>query len=192
MDIQNPMGLVLPESLFGGGLVLPYQEHAPSIAENVFIAPNASVIGQVTLGAGASIWFGSVLRGDIAPVAVGEGSNIQDNCVLHVGDNEPCLVGRNVIVGHGVVLHGCTIEDDCLIGMSAIVLNDVVVGKGSVVGAGALITQGMVIPPNSLVLGSPAKVRRELTEEERRHHALFGPKYVRIAENYRPSFKKEA
>lgn len=190
MDIQNPMGLELPKTLFGGGLVLPYQGLKPQIGEDVFIAPNASVIGQVTLGARASIWFGAVLRGDIARVEVGEGSNIQDNSVLHVGDTEPCIVGRNVVVGHGVVLHGCMIEDDCMIGMGSVVLNDVVVGKGSVIGAGALVTGGTIIPPYSLVMGSPAKVRRELTDEERKTHSIFGPKYCKVAQNYRPLFKE--
>jgi gamma-carbonic anhydrase len=189
MFIQNPMNLVLPESLFGGGLVLPYLDHAPEIGQDVFIAPTASVIGQARLGDKASIWFGAVLRGDIARVEVGEGSNVQDNSVLHVGDEDPCIVGKNVVIGHNVILHGCTVEDDCLIGMGAIVLNKAVVGKGSVVGAGALVTQNMVIPPYSMVIGSPAKVRRELTDEERRHNAVFGPKYTRVAENYRPFFK---
>jgi gamma-carbonic anhydrase len=189
MLIQNPMNLILPESLFGGGLVLPYLDHAPRIGEDVFIAPNASIIGQTILGDKVSVWFGSVLRGDIAPVQVGDGSNIQDNSVLHVGDDEPCLVGKNVVVGHNVILHGCTIEDDCLIGMGAIVLNNAVVGQGSVVGAGALVTQNSIIPPYSMVIGSPAKVHRPLTDEERRQHAVFAPKYIKVAGNYRPFFK---
>jgi gamma-carbonic anhydrase len=188
MHIQNPMKLVLPESLYGGGLVLPYQEFAPEIGQDVFIAPNASIIGRTVLGDHVSIWFGAVLRGDIAPVKVGAGSNVQDNSVLHVGDDEPCLVGANVVVGHNVILHGCTIEDDCLIGMGAVVLNRALVGQGSVIGAGALVPQEMVIPPYSLVIGSPAKVRRQLAEEERRAHAVFGPKYTRVAASYRPLF----
>lgn len=189
MKIQNPMDIELPESAFGGGLVLPWDGKRPAVSENVFIAPNASVIGETTLGEGVSVWFGAVLRGDIAPVRVGKGSNIQDNSVLHVGDTDPCIIGENVVVGHNVILHGCTVEDDCLIGMGAIVLNKAVIGHGSVVGAGALVTQGMVIPPYSLVLGSPAKVRRELTEEERQGHGVFAPKYLKVAQKYRPSFE---
>ncbi len=185
LPVQNPMGLVLPETLHGGGLVLPYGEKQPQIGEEVFIAPFASVIGETTLGARASVWFGAVLRGDIAPVRVGAGSNIQDNSVLHVGDEDPCIVGENVVVGHNVILHGCTIEDDCLIGMGAIVLNKAVIGRGSVVGAGALVTQGLIVPPYSLVLGSPARVRRELTEEERAEQAVFAPKYIGVARGYR-------
>lgn len=188
MPIQNPMNLSLPDSLYGGGLVLPYLEHRPEIGENVFIAPNASVIGQVKLGANASVWFGSVLRGDIAAVEVGEGSNIQDNSVLHVGDDDPCIVQNHVVVGHNAILHGCRIEDGCVIGMGAIILNCVIVGQGSVVGAGALVTQGTVIPPYSLVLGSPAKVKRPLTQEEIEQQAVFAPKYVRVATNYRGVF----
>jgi carbonic anhydrase/acetyltransferase-like protein (isoleucine patch superfamily) len=183
------MNIDFPESAFGGGLVLPWDGKQPAIGENVFLAPNASVIGETTLGEGVSIWFGAVLRGDIAPVRVGKGSNIQDNSVLHVGDNDPCLVGANVVVGHNVILHGCTVEDDCLIGMGAIVLNGAVVGQGSVVGAGALVTQEMIIPPYSLVLGSPAKVRRELTEAERQSHGAFAPKYLKVAQKYRPNFE---
>ncbi len=189
MFIQNPLNLILPESLYGGGLVLPYQNHLPRIGEDVFIAPQASVIGQTILGDKVSVWFGSVLRGDIAPVQVGEGSNIQDNSVLHVGDDEPCLVGKNVVIGHNVILHGCTIEDDCLIGMGAIVLNNAVVGKGSVVGAGSLVIQNTIIPPYSMAAGSPAKVHRPLTEKERQQYAVYGPKYIQVASNYRPLFK---
>ncbi len=183
--IDNPDALALPESLYGGGLVLSYDNKKPSIGNDVFIAHHASVIGEVTLGDNVSIWFGAVLRGDIAPVKVGNGSNVQDNSVCHVGDDDPCVIGENVVVGHNCILHGCTIEDGCLIGMGAIVLNKAVIGKGSVVGAGALVTQETVIPPYSLVLGSPAKVRRELTAEERAHHAVFAPKYTKVAQKYR-------
>lgn len=185
MKIQNPGMVDLPESTFGAGLVLTYEGKKPRLGSNVFLAPNTAVIGDVKLGDNVSIWFGSVLRGDIARIEVGDGSNIQDNSVLHVGDNDPCIVGRNVVVGHRALLHGCRIEDGCLIGMGAIVLNGAVIGEGSVVGAGALVTQGTIIPPRSLVLGMPAKVRRQLTDEEVAHHGAFAPKYVRVASNYR-------
>lgn len=188
IPIQNPMNLSLPESLYGGGLVLPYDNHVPSFGEEIFLAPNASIVGQTVLGNRVSVWFGAVLRGDIAPIEVGEGSNIQDNSVLHVGDDDPCIVRRNVVVGHNVILHGCTVEDNCVIGMGAIVLNEAVIGEGSVVGAGALVTQRTQVPPYSLVLGSPAKVVRELTDEEREQQSVFAPKYVRVARNYHPLF----
>ena len=182
------MKIAVPASAYGGGLVLPYQNHTPQLGENVFIAPNASVIGEAALGDEVSIWFSAVLRGDIAAVSVGRRSNIQDNAVLHVGENEPCIVGENVVVGHQALLHGCTVEDDCLIGMGAIVLNRAVIGRGSLVGAGALVTQGTVIPPNSLVVGSPATVKRELTRRERQQQANYAAKYVIVAQNYRPNF----
>lgn len=188
MNIQNPANLPLPGSAYGGGLVIPYLDKAPRLGENVFIAPNASVIGETELGDDVSVWFSAVLRGDIAPVRVGKGSNIQDNSVLHVGTGEPCVVGANCVVGHNAILHGCEVEDDCLIGMGAIVLNRAVVGRGSVVGAGALVTMDTVIPPNSLVLGSPASVRRELGEAERGEHLKYAPKYIGVAANYRKVF----
>ncbi|MCB9784537.1 MAG: gamma carbonic anhydrase family protein [Candidatus Omnitrophica bacterium] len=185
MPIQNPHQLNLPPSLRGDGLVLPYETHTPAIGEEVYLAANSVVIGRTQLGDHVSVWFGAVLRGDIAPIEVGEGSNIQDNAVLHVGDDDPCIVGRNVVVGHLAMLHGCKIEDDCTIGMSAVILNKALIGKGSLVGAGALVTQGTIVPPYSLVLGSPAKVVRELTEQERKGAAVFAPKYVGVARNYR-------
>ncbi len=187
MSIQNPHNLILPETLRGDGLILPFLEFSPNIGEEVYLAANSVVIGRTTLGNRSSVWFGVVLRGDIAAIEVGEGSNIQDNAVLHVGDDDPCIVGKNVVVGHLAMLHGCRIEDDCTIGMSAVVLNKAVIGKGSLVGAGALVTQGMVIPPYSLILGAPAKVIRELSEEERKTNSIFAPKYVGVAAKYRSS-----
>jgi carbonic anhydrase/acetyltransferase-like protein (isoleucine patch superfamily) len=189
MKIQNPGMIPLPSSIFGAGLVLPYGGAAPSIGDEVFLAPGSFVIGSVKLGSRVSIWFGSVLRGDIAAVEVGEGSNIQDNSVLHVGDDDPCIVGKNVIVGHRAMLHGCTIEDNCLIGMGAIILNKAVIGEESMVGAGALVTQGTIIPPRSLVLGSPAKVKRTLSDEEVEANKAYAPKYVRVAAGYKPVFE---
>lgn len=191
MFVQNPMNLSLPTSVYGGGLILPYMDRLPAIGENVFIAPTACIIGQVTLGERASVWFGSVLRGDIAEVKIGNGTNIQDLSVLHVGTNEPCLVGNNVVVGHRVILHGCTVEDECLIGMGALILNRAVIGKGSVIGAGALVTEGTIIPQGSLVLGMPGKVIRTLNEEERKKYAAFAPKYIGVAENYREVLNHE-
>lgn len=189
MQIQNPANLPLPESLFGGGLVLPYLGSQPEIGENVYIAANATVIGSTKLGKDVSIWFNAVLRGDIAAIEVGDGSNVQDNSVLHVGSSDPCIVGKNCIVGHNAILHGCTVEDQCLIGMGAIVLNKAVIGKGSVIGAGALVTEKTVIPEYSLVIGSPARVKRTLTEDERENYTHFAPKYVKVAENYRALFE---
>ena len=134
--------------------------------EDVIILPGARVSGDVTIGPGCSIWYNTVIRGDEAPIIIGENSNIQDNSTLHTNDVQPLVIGNYVTVGHNVVLHSCTIEDGCLIGMGAIVLDGAVVGENSIVGAGALVTKGNVIPAGSMVLGSPARVKRPLTEEE--------------------------
>ena len=131
-----------------------------------------------------SFWYGSVARGDIAPVIVGDRSNIQDGSVMHVADNTPCVVGADVVVGHRVMLHACRVEDACLIGMQATLLDDCVIGEGSIVGAGSLVTQRTVIPPHSLVLGAPAKVVRTLTAAIADEHRALAAKYMRIKENY--------
>jgi len=170
---------------FPGAVIDRYLERLPTVGRDVLLAPGSVLAGEVILGDDVSIWYGAVLRGDLAPVTIGAGSNVQDGAVLHVGDDSPCTVGRDVVVGHRAVLHGCRIEDACLIGMQATILDDAVIGAGSIVGAGALVTQETVIPPRSLVLGAPARVLRKLTEEdEARHRALAG-KYVRLKENYR-------
>jgi carbonic anhydrase/acetyltransferase-like protein (isoleucine patch superfamily) len=147
-------------------LVLPFDGHTPTIAGSAWVAPNATLIGRVSIAETASVFYGAVLRGDTDSISIGAGSNIQDNVSVHCDAGIPTTVGRRVSVGHSAVLHGCTVEDDCLIGMSATVLNGAVIGAGSLVAAGAVVLEGTVIPPRSLVAGVPAKVRRELTEEE--------------------------
>jgi len=156
----------------------------PTLAARVMIAPGAAVAGDVRLGDDVSVWYGCVLRGDLAPVTVGARTNIQDGSVLHVADNGPCVVGADVIVGHRAMLHACRVEDACLIGMQATVLDDAVIGMGSVVGAGAVVTQRTIIPPRSLVLGVPAKVVKTLTDKEEAFHRAHAAKYVRLKENY--------
>lgn len=138
----------------------------PSIDPSGYIADGARIVGQVTLHGEVGIWFNAVLRADMASITIGERSNIQDNVTCHVDTNYPLVVGSGVSVGHNAVLHGCTVEDDCLIGMSATVMNGAVIGRNSLVAAGALVTEGSIIPPGSLVAGVPAKVRRELTPDE--------------------------
>ncbi|SEI12118.1 MULTISPECIES: gamma carbonic anhydrase family protein [unclassified Leifsonia] len=138
----------------------------PQISDAAWIAPGATVVGEVTLEPGASVWYGAVVRADNAPIVIGRDSNLQDNVSAHVDAAFPLTVGARVSVGHNAVLHGCTIDDDVLIGMSATVMNGARVGAGSLVAAGAVVTQGAVIPPRSLVAGVPARVRRELTDEE--------------------------
>jgi carbonic anhydrase/acetyltransferase-like protein (isoleucine patch superfamily) len=146
-------------------MIYALDEHEPQLGEGAWIAPDAHVIGRVTLGALASIWFGATLRGDNEPIEIGAGANLQERCMVHTDMGFPVTVGRDCTVGHHAILHGCTVEDESLIGMGAIVLNGAVIGRGSLVGAGALVTEGKAIPPGSLVLGSPGKVVRSLDED---------------------------
>lgn len=148
-------------------LIVSLNGMTPSVPESAWVAPNATLVGAVTLAAGSSVFYGSVLRADSDTIEIGEGSNIQDNVTVHCDGGLPTRVGSGVSVGHGAILHGCTVEDDCLIGMGATVLNGAVIGTGSLVAAGAVILEGTVVPPGSLVAGVPGKVRRELSEEER-------------------------
>jgi carbonic anhydrase/acetyltransferase-like protein (isoleucine patch superfamily) len=136
----------------------------PTIHPTVFIASTAAVMGDVTIGADSSVWYGAVLRGDMAPIVIGSQTNLQDGTVVHVDDDAPCRVGSRVGVGHRVILHGCTVEDDCLIGMGSVLLNEVHIGAGSVVAAGAVLPEGMRVPPRSLVMGVPARVMRAVDE----------------------------
>ena len=137
---------------------------APEIADDAFIAPDANLIGKVRIGAKASVWFGSTLRGDNELIEVGAGTNVQENSVFHTDLGYPLTIGENVTVGHKVLLHGCTIGDGSLIGMNATVMNGVVIGKNCLIGAGALVTEGKNIPDGSMVLGAPGKVVRQLDE----------------------------
>lgn len=138
----------------------------PNIHPSAFVAPGAVVRGEVHLAENSSVFYNAVLRGDRAPISIGEGTNIQDNCVVHVEYDLPVTVGKNVTVGHGAILHGCTIGDETLIGMGAIVLNGAQIGKSCLIGAGALVTQNAVIPDGCMAVGSPARVKRPLTPEE--------------------------
>lgn len=140
---------------------------APVCDERAFVAAGAVIVGNVRLAPGSSVWYNAVLRAEAEPIVLGEDSNLQDTVVCHVDGGFPLTVGRGVSVGHGAVLHGCTVEDDCLIGMGARVLNGAVIGEGSLVAAGAVVLEGTIVPPGSLVAGVPAKVRRELSEEQR-------------------------
>ena len=149
-------------------------EQNPQIDPSAKVFPGAVIIGEVTLGKRVSIWYNAVVRGDIAPITIGDNSNIQECSVLHVDHDTPILLGEGVTVGHGAILHGCRIGDNSLVGMGAIVLGGAVIGKNCIIGAGALVTQNTIIPDNSLVLGSPARIKRSLTEEEiqaNRHNA---------------------
>jgi carbonic anhydrase/acetyltransferase-like protein (isoleucine patch superfamily) len=131
-----------------------------------YISPHAVIRGAVTIGEDASIWHGAVLRGDMAPIEVGAGSNIQDGAVLHVAEHQPCIIGEDVTVGHGAIVHACRVGDRCLIGMGSIILNGTIVGDECIVGAGTVIPEGKTIPPRSMVLGNPGKITRSLSDEE--------------------------
>jgi len=150
----------------------------PRLGRDVYIARGATVVGDVTLGDRASVWYGAVLRGDINRIVVGEGSNIQDNAVVHLADDYGALIGRHVTVGHSAIVHACTIGDEVLVGMGATVLDGAEVGEQCIIGARALVTQRTKIPPGSMVLGSPAKVVRPLTPEERAGLKYWAEKYA--------------
>jgi carbonic anhydrase/acetyltransferase-like protein (isoleucine patch superfamily) len=143
------------------------------------------VLGEVTLGPRSSVWYGSVLRGDMAAIRIGEATNLQDGTIVHVDAGKPARIGARVGVGHRAILHGCTVEDDCLIGMGSILLNDVVIGAGSVVAAGAVVREGMVVPPGSLVMGVPARVARPVDDALRERIRGTWEHYVAEAERHR-------
>jgi carbonic anhydrase/acetyltransferase-like protein (isoleucine patch superfamily) len=166
-------------------MILSFDGHTPAVDATAFVAPTATLIGRVTLAVDSSVFYGSVLRGDTDSISIGAGSNVQDNVSMHTDEGIQLVVGAGVSIGHGAVVHGCVIEDDCLIGMGATILNRAVIGAGSLVAAGAVVLEDTVIPPGSLVAGVPAKVRRELTDEERagvRHNATH---YVELAAKHR-------
>ncbi|HEY7775159.1 MAG TPA: gamma carbonic anhydrase family protein [Kineobactrum sp.] len=167
------------------------EHHVTLLGAGHFIAPSAAVIGRVTLGDRSSVWFSCVLRGDAERIEVGAGSNIQDGAVLHADPGFPMIVGDNVTVGHKAMLHGCTIGDGSLVGIGAVVLNGARIGRNCLVGAGALVTEGMEIPDGSLVLGAPAKVRRQLSEEQQAALALNAGHYISNAALYSESLKEQ-
>ena len=166
-------------------LILPLGEARPRIARGVYLAPNCTVIGDVELGEDASVWFGAVIRGDIGPIRIGARSNIQDLACIHLTEGlSRTIVGADVTVGHGAILHGCTVGDGCLIGMGSILLDNVGVGAGSLVAAGSVVPPRMVIPPRSLVRGNPARVIREVNDDEAAMGPMGAAHYVENARRY--------
>ncbi|WP_218017220.1 gamma carbonic anhydrase family protein [Rhodococcus marinonascens] len=165
--------------------VVAINGNSPQADETAWVAPTAAVIGATTIGAEASIWYGAVLRADCDSITLGEGSNIQDGVAVHVDRGFPVTVGRGVSVGHNAVLHGCTVEDGALVGMGATILNGAVVGEGALVAAGALVLEGTRIPARSLAAGVPAKVRRDLTDDEVAHNADNASVYRELAQQHR-------
>jgi carbonic anhydrase/acetyltransferase-like protein (isoleucine patch superfamily) len=168
-------------------MIRPYRGVRPSIHPTAFVDASAQVIGDVHVGAESSIWMNVVIRGDVNAIRIGDRTNIQDLTLVHVmRDTHPTIIGSDVTVGHSAVIHGCTIDDRCLIGMGAILLNGVRVGSGSIVAAGALCPEGMVIPPGSMAMGVPARVKRPLTAEEDASIQWYANNYVRNRLDYQP------
>jgi carbonic anhydrase/acetyltransferase-like protein (isoleucine patch superfamily) len=166
-------------------MIRPYKDRQPKLGARAWVDVSAQVIGDVELGEDASVWMNSVVRGDVNGITIGARTNVQDNCVLHVTSRHRTTLGEDVTVGHSVTLHGCTIERLCLVGIGAIVLNGALVGEESIVAAGALVPEGMQVPPRSLVMGAPAKLRRALSDEERAGLRRYAENYVGYKEDYR-------
>ena len=165
-------------------MIIEYQGKAPKIGKDVFIAPTATIIGDVEIGDGASIWYGTVVRGDMASIRIGEETNIQDNCTVHTDYGFPAIIGKRVSVGHNAVVHGCTVEDQCLIAINSVVLTGARILRGSVVAAGSVVREGQEIGPYHLAAGIPAKVKKTLTPEEA--ESLLQPvrNYLELAKNH--------
>jgi len=167
-------------------IIRPFGGKAPRLDPSAFVVESAAVVGDVELGPESSVWFGAVIRGDVNHVRIGARTNLQDGAVVHVtAGTHPTVLGDDVTVGHRVVLHGCTVRDRCLVGIGAIVLDGAVVGEESMVGAGALVPPGMVVPPRTLVLGAPARVKRDLGPDEIAYFAISAAHYVGYARQYR-------
>ncbi len=169
-------------------MIRAYRGVVPRIAVSAFIDPSAQIIGDVAIGERSSVWPNATIRGDVNYIRIGDETNIQDNCCVHVElDQFPCILGNRITVGHSVTLHGCEIEDECLIGIGATVLNGVRIRRGSVVAAGALVPEGMEVPAGSMVMGVPARVRRQVTAAEAERIRFGAEHYVR----YRQIYKEE-
>ncbi len=176
-------------------MILPYRDYQPQGGAGAWVAPTATLIGDVKLGKDASLWFGTVVRGDVHSIRIGDRTNIQDNSLVHtthheaeertMEDGHPAIIGSDVTVGHNVILHGCTVEDFCLIGMGAIILDGAVIGRESIVGAGTVVTGGKKFPPRSLILGSPGKVVRQLDEGVVKELDASWRRYVALKNEYR-------
>ncbi|MBL6817780.1 MAG: gamma carbonic anhydrase family protein [Gammaproteobacteria bacterium] len=153
--------------------------------DDFFVAPNATVIGDVELAKDASVWFNATIRGDNEPIIIGEGSNVQDGSVIHTDPGYKCLIGKNVTVGHMVMLHGCEIGDGSLIGIGSVILNGAKIGKNCIIGAKALVTEGMIVPDGSMVLGSPGKIKKTLSEDEQKMVSFGADHYVKNYKRYK-------
>ncbi|MGH9777756.1 MAG: gamma carbonic anhydrase family protein [Candidatus Acidiferrales bacterium] len=172
-------------------MILSHNGKTPQIAPTAYVAESADLIGDVTIGEHASVWFRAVLRGDVHYIRIGARSNVQDGCVLHgMKDLYPVVLGDDVTVGHNVTLHGCTIENLCLIGMGAIILNNARIGEGSIIAAGSLIPEGTVVPPRSLFMGAPAQFRRHLGDDDLGVIRRYAQNYVTYKDSYLAALKR--
>lgn len=166
-------------------MIMTYKNKTPEIDESCFIAENASVIGDVSIGAGSSVWFGAVIRGDAAEIIIGEKSNVQDNAVIHCDPRYKTVIGNGVTIGHSAIIHSAEIGDNVLVGMGAIVINKAKIGKNSIIGAGSLVTEGTVIPENSVAFGSPAKVVKKTTPVQNLMNKTNASSYVSEGKKYK-------
>jgi carbonic anhydrase/acetyltransferase-like protein (isoleucine patch superfamily) len=171
-------------------MILEYKGKKPKIGKNVFIAPNATVVGDVEIQDNASIWYGTVIRGDLAPVKVGKNTNIQDNCTVHTDVDKPAIIGENVTVGHNAVVHGCTIENNCLIGINAVVLSGARIKTGSVVAAGSVVRQDNEVGPYHLVTGVPASMKKRLSEDTVEKRKQTARSYIKTAKEHMEMIQK--
>lgn len=168
-------------------MLYSFKDKKPVIGENVFMAEGAKIIGDVEVGKDCSIWYNAVIRGDRAPIRIGDRTNVQDLCMIHVNPGSPITIGNDVTIGHSVTLHGCTIKDRVMIGMASTILNDSVISENSIVAAGSLVTERKKFPPGVMIMGSPARVVRELTEEEIASLPQVAQHYIEIAGEYKES-----
>ena len=166
-------------------MIMDFEGVTPRINKNTYISESVDIIGKVNVEENVNIWFGTRLRGDMNNIIIGENTNIQENSVVHVDINSPCNIGKNVTIGHGAIIHGCDISDNVLVGMGSIILNDAKIGKNTIIGAGSLVTQGKSFPEGVLILGNPAKVVRELTDDEIKSIKKSADNYVNLSKRYK-------
>jgi len=172
-------------------MILPYQDKSPIISPKAFIAPNATIIGDVEIADGASVWYGTVIRGDLAPIRIGADTNIQDNATIHVDIDKPAIIGKNVTVGHNAIVHGCTVEDNSLIGMNAVILSGACVKTGTIVAAGAVVKEGQTVGPFQLLAGMPATVKKEMSEDILELLKLPVEEYLELAKYHSEAIAKQ-
>ena len=166
-------------------MIIDFDEVKPKINENTYISESVDIIGKVEIEDNVNIWFGTRLRADMNKIVIGANTNIQENSVVHVDINSPCIIGKNVTIGHGAIIHGCSISDNVLVGMGSIILNNAQIGKNTIIGAGSLVTQGKSFPEGVLILGNPAKVVRKLTQAEIENIQCSADNYVRLSKKYK-------